>query len=243
MEKAISYLRVSTDSQGITGYGIDAQREAINNYLESNPHFELIEEFVEVASGKDSNRKEMEEAIRLCKLSDATLLVSKYDRLTRDLHFLTSLQKSQVKFISTEMPDANSTMIQIMVSFAEFERNRISQRTREGLAAAKKKGKVLGNPRLKAGTRETAATARAADEKKARDRAMDLLPIVEELKANGAKTYQDIADGLNLKRIVTVRGKSWSVSSIQNLMIQYQNMSVNVTKCKSDEFETDQVSK
>src|SRR5829696_4858139 len=141
----VSYLRVSTDRQGKSGLGLEAQRKAVEDFLNGG-RWELIEEFIEVESGKRDDRPKLAEALARCRLHNATLVIAKLDRLSRDAHFLLGLQKADVKFVAADMPEANEMVVGIMAIVAQAERKMISQRTKAALAAAKARGKRLGNP-------------------------------------------------------------------------------------------------
>lgn len=144
--KFVAYYRVSTTKQGINGLGMDAQRNAVMNYLNGGD-WKLMAEFAEVESGKRKDRPELVKAIALCREEGATLLIAKLDRLARNAAFLLNLRDSGVDFIATDMPHADKFTVGIMALVAEKERDLISQRTRDGLAAARRRGIKLGNPR------------------------------------------------------------------------------------------------
>ena len=144
-KKAYGYARVSTKKQELYGYSLEAQQEQIENYCKREG-LELIEVFSEAESGAKSNRPKLEEALRLCQISNGTLIVAKIDRLTRDLHFLTGLQLRNVKFQALDMPEANETMLQVMISFAQMDNKLRSIRIKEGMKKAKEKGKKFGTP-------------------------------------------------------------------------------------------------
>ena len=145
----VAYYRVSTDKQGIRGLGIKAQKTAVKTYLKDKypPDFE----FTEVESGKKSKRPELEKALALCKKEKGILIVAKLDRLSRDLHFITSIDKAKIDFLCCDMPQADKFTINIMGTMAQWEREQISKRTRSALAELKRKGKKLGwhNPKIK----------------------------------------------------------------------------------------------
>src|SRR6266851_986624 len=145
--KFVSYLRVSTARQGISGLGLEAQREAVARYLNGGS-WALVQEVVEVESGKRNDRPAIAEALRLCRLHRATLIIAKLDRLARNVHFISSLMESGVEFIAVDFPQANRLTVHILAAVAEHERELISQRTKAALAAAKARGVKLGNPRL-----------------------------------------------------------------------------------------------
>ena len=140
---AYGYARVSTKRQEIKGYSLEAQEEQIKGYCEQN-NIELLGFYSEAEAGKNSARPKLTEVLNLSNLSTSILIVAKIDRLTRDLNFLTKLQAHGTPFVALDMPEANPTMLQVMVSFAEYENRIRSARTREGMQKAKAKGKVFG---------------------------------------------------------------------------------------------------
>ena len=150
--KFVSYLRVSTARQGKSGLGIEAQRKAVEDYLNGG-NWKLVKEFVEVESGKQADRPKLQEAFQLCRLIGAKLVIAKLDRLSRDAHFLLGLEKAGVDFVAADMPQANRLTIGIMAVMAEDERRRISERTKAALAVVKPLGVKLGGDR---GARSTA---------------------------------------------------------------------------------------
>src|SRR5215218_5013323 len=138
----VAYYRVSTAKQGASGLGLEAQQEAVRSYLNGG-EWKLVAEVVEVESGKRSDRPKLAEAMRLCRLRSATLVIAKLDRLSRDAHFLLGLQKTGVEFVAVDNPTANRLTVGIMALVAEEEARAISARTKAALAAAKARGKVL----------------------------------------------------------------------------------------------------
>jgi DNA invertase Pin-like site-specific DNA recombinase len=131
----VSYLRVSTDRQGRSGLGLEAQRKVVHDFLNGG-HWKLIAELVEVESGKREDRPRLTEALSLCRLHNAVLVIAKLDRLSRDAHFLLGLQKAGVRFVAADMPEANEMVVGIMAVVAQAERKMISA-TKAALAAAK----------------------------------------------------------------------------------------------------------
>lgn len=146
-QTAYGYCRVSTKKQEAEGYSLEAQREQIENFCQGN-NFDLKGFYSEAMSGTKADRPKLQEALELCKLSDAVLVVAKIDRLTRDLHFLTKLQKEGVRFVAVDNPHANETMLQVMISFAQMENKLRSTRIKEGMRKAKEKGKKFGTDNL-----------------------------------------------------------------------------------------------
>ena len=149
--KFVTYYRVSTDKQGKSKLGLEAQQATILQYLNGGNH-EVLGEFIEVETGKGSNalskRPELSKAIALCKKTKARLLISKLDRLSRNVHFISSLMESKVNFICADMPEANQLTINVLASVAQYERELISKRTKDALQALKARGVKLGNPNL-----------------------------------------------------------------------------------------------
>ena len=145
--KAYAYCRVSTKRQEAEGYSLEAQRDQIEAYCQQH-NLDLKGLYSEAMSGTKDDRPKLQEALELCKLSDAVLVVAKIDRLTRDLHFLTKLQKEGVRFVAVDNPHANETMLQVMISFAQMENKLRSTRIKEGMKKAKEKGKTFGTDNL-----------------------------------------------------------------------------------------------
>jgi DNA invertase Pin-like site-specific DNA recombinase len=145
--KFVSYARVSTEQQGKSGLGLEAQRQAVSAYLNGGK-WELIGEFVEIETGKGcaplEKRPKLKEALAQCKKEKATLVIAKLDRLARNVHFISGLLETGVDFVAADMPQANKVMIQMHAVMSEWERDQISARTKAALSAAKARGVVLG---------------------------------------------------------------------------------------------------
>jgi len=217
--KFVSYLRVSTAQQGRSGLGLEAQREAVISYLNGGS-WELVEEIVEVESGKIKERPKLAEALRLCRIHNAKLLVAKLDRLARNVAFISALMESGVRFVAADAPEANELTIHILAAMAEYEAKAISQRTKVALAAAKARGTKLGGLRwnlasVSAQGRELALKVR---QQRAAKYATDILPVIEALKAEGAGSLRAIAEGLNSRHITTAQGGNWSAVQVQRLL-------------------------
>ena len=218
----VSYLRVSTQKQGQSGLGLDAQRKTVEDYLNGG-NWTVIEEMVEIESGKNNRRPKLIEAIALCKASGATLIVAKIDRLTRDAAFLLNLKDAGIEFIAADMPEANRLTIGIMALVAEQEREAISQRTKAALAAAKARGIQLGAYRGNkfVGRVGTTADAKNASEARTvlyRRRAMDRLPMIANVDPEGVLSLRAIAKKLNEMSVPTISRKgSWSANSVKRL--------------------------
>jgi DNA invertase Pin-like site-specific DNA recombinase len=217
--KFVSYLRVSTQRQGKSGLGLEAQREAVAGYLNGG-NWTLVSEIVEVESGKRSDRPELAKALSLCRLHRATLLVAKLDRLARNVAFISALMEAGVKFVAVDLPQANELTVHIMASMAEYEAKAISQRTKAALAAAKARGTVLGG--LRWDINQVSAQGRilalqTRQENAAKYRA-DILPVIQDKQANGAVTLRQIADALNADGTPAPRGGEWSAVQVQRIL-------------------------
>jgi len=218
--KFVSYCRVSTAKQGTSGLGLEAQQEAIRRYLNGGS-WEVLAEFVEVESGKKDDRPELTRALKHCQMTGATLVIAKLDRLSRDLHFISSLQKAGIEFVACDMPSANKFTIHIFAALAEHEREMISQRTKAALAALKARGVKLGKPEnlSQAAADKGTANASAARTAKADEFAAQVGPMVQEYKSKGM-SLNGIAAELNARSILTARGKTgaWTPTAVKNLL-------------------------
>jgi DNA invertase Pin-like site-specific DNA recombinase len=210
----VAYYRVSTARQGKSGLGLEAQRQAVQEHLNGGK-WQLIAEFTEVESGKRSDRPKLAEALKTCRLRGAKLIIAKLDRLARNVAFISNLMESQVEFEAVDFPQANRLTIHIMAAIAEHEAKMISERTRAALAAAKARGKRLGGFRGRAGTASDCAKARRARTDNAAARAADLAPIIEDIRASGAKSLRSIASELNGRGISAPRGGEWSAAQVR----------------------------
>lgn len=211
----VLYTRVSTREQCTSGLGLEAQRAKAMSYLNGGD-WRIVAEFQEVESGKNNQRPQLARAMAECRLRGATLLIAKLDRLSRDAHFLLGLEKAGVDFVCADMPSANKLTVGIMAVVAEQERELISQRTKDALAARKARGLKLGNPANLTAAARAEGRARAAEVKcaKASARWADLAPILAEIRSGGARTQRAIADALNGRGIPTPRGGRWSGAQV-----------------------------
>jgi DNA invertase Pin-like site-specific DNA recombinase len=215
--KFISYLRVSTTRQGQSGLGLEAQRRAVTSFLSSG-NSKLLGEYVEVESGSHDDRPKLAEALSACRLHNATLVIAKLDRLSRDAHFLLGLTKAGVRFIAADMPEANEMVVGMMAVVAQAERQMISQRTRAALAAAKARGVKLGKPENLRNQIEGCVKGRAARTKIARARAVDLFPIIDNIRTAGSSSLRAIANEMNCRRIPAARGGEWSPTQVRRVL-------------------------
>lgn len=218
--KIVAYHRVSTARQGRSGLGLSAQEKAIQDYAGAKAAT-LVGTFTEVESGKDNNRPELTKALHLAKVTGATLVIAKLDRLSRNAAFLLTLRDSGVRFVAADMPEANDLTVGVMALVAQQEREAISKRTKEALAAAKARGVKLGNPNgaeaLRRAARGNAASVQAI-QSKADSHAQDLAPVVESLRSEGIASLGALADHLNDRGMLTPRGGRWHKSSVRNLL-------------------------
>ncbi len=218
--KFVSYLRVSTARQGASGLGLEAQRKAVGDFLDGG-RWTHVREFVEIESGKRDDRPKLAEAMALCRLHGAVLVIAKLDRLSRDAHFLLGLQKAGVRFVAADMPEANEMVVGIMAVVAQAERKMISTRTKAALAAAKARGTKLGGDRGNFAmiADQGRAAGRAARQGKAMARAADVRPIITSLRAEGVTSLAQLAAALTERGIPTSRGADrWSPMQVSRVL-------------------------
>lgn len=215
----IAYYRVSTKGQGESGLGLEAQKAAVTGFLGSGKG-ELVQEVIEIESGKRNDRPKLTEALRLCRIYNAKLLIAKLDRLSRNVYFISSLMESGVKFVAVDMPEATDMTIHILASVAQGEAKAISDRTRAALTAAKARGTQLGGFRSNSKSIHLVGVVQSvkARQERAAKRASDLLPAIEQAKAEGAASLREIAAVLNTRKIPTVRGGQWSAVQVQRVL-------------------------
>lgn len=213
--KFIAYFRVSTQKQGASGLGLDAQREAVSRFLNGGS-WEVLEEFIEVETGKGADalakRPQLKAALDACRKKEAALVIAKLDRLARNVHFVSGLMESKVKFVACDMPEANELTIHIMAAFAEYEAKRISQRTKDALAIAKARGVVLG----KAGADNLRPNIEARQQS-ANDFAERLRPLFDSMKARQLSQRKMVAE-LNSIGVAAPRGGGWRLSQAQRII-------------------------
>ncbi len=216
----ISYLRVSTKRQGVSGLGLEAQKQTIADYLNGG-HWELVQEFQEVESGKrHENRPMLKAALEACKATGSKLLIAKIDRLARNVAFISNLMEAGVEFIAADLPAANKLTVHIMASMAEYEREMISKRATEALRAAKARGVKLGNPYgLPDGVwRDGVAMSLAVRKKKAAEHASRVYDVIKQYRDEGL-SLRAIAQRLNDEKKLTPRGTgAWMAATVKSVM-------------------------
>lgn len=228
--RLVAYLRVSTDKQGIRGLGIEVQRKTVLDYVRSGGHgAKLLAEYIEVESGRRSDRPELLKAMDHARNAGATLVIAKLDRLSRDVHFLTGLERAGIEFVACDLPNANRLTVTILAAVAEHEREMISQRTKAALQVAKervsqsgqrKHPKVmrLGNPH---GARSLSGYgnhhAIAAIKAKANATAQRLRNLFNALHAEGITDIRRMAATLNERGVLSPNGATWHPTSVSRL--------------------------
>jgi DNA invertase Pin-like site-specific DNA recombinase len=235
--KFVAYFRVSTERQGRSGLGLNAQRKALEDFLNGGS-WTVVAEFTEIESGTNNARPELARAIQACRLYGAKLVIAKLDRLSRDAHFLLGLQKADVPFVATDMPFADNFTVGLMALVAQKEREMISARTKAALAQKKRyyeklteeqksalqeqgKATQLGGRRTNGLvlTNEHSKKALAVRVAKAQRRALDLAPVIAELRAAGVEGLNPLARALTERGIPTARGsRTWTPMQVSRVV-------------------------
>lgn len=219
----VAYYRVSTEKQGRSGLGLDAQRSAVARHIAQHGCC-LASEFVEVESGRKRDRPQLAAALAAARAHRAVLVIAKLDRLARNVHFVSGLMESGVEFVAADMPTVNRLTVHILAAVAEEEARMISARTKAALAAAKARGVRLGNPNLAAGSPAQARAANAVKTRRAQVRAADVLPFIEQARHAGATTLQQLADALASRGVPTPSGSGgrWHPVQVARIMGRYR---------------------
>lgn len=204
----VSYGRVSTDRQGRSGLGLEAQRTAVHQFV-SQRGGSIIAEYIEVESGKRNDRPQLAQALTECRRRHATLVIAKLDRLARNVALIANLMDSRVEFVCCDMPDANRLTLHIMAAMAEYERTAISERTKVALAAAKARGVVLGANGAK-------IAAQRIEEADAFARRM--APVIQGLRAEGFSTIRALTEEMNRRSVPSARGGKWHEMTVFRLL-------------------------
>ncbi|KAF0218571.1 MAG: hypothetical protein FD174_2871 [Geobacteraceae bacterium] len=222
--KWIGYCRVSTKKQQASGLGLEAQQKMIADFIAANGG-ELVATYIEAESGKRDDRPELLKAIKHANLIGGKLLVGKLCRLSRDLHFITSLEKSRVDFVVCDLPGCDSFTIHIYGSLAQRERERISANTKAGLERAKARGVKLGTNNLRRElVQEASAKGVESIKQNAADFAARVQPVIEAMQGQG-KSLRAIAGELDMLGVKTARGGKWTATAVKNALENYKKLS------------------
>jgi DNA invertase Pin-like site-specific DNA recombinase len=214
----IGYVRVSTDKQGKSGLGIEAQNQALRRFAAAEG-FELVRVYVEVETGKGSDaldrRPQLAAALKEARRQRCSIAVAKLDRLARDVHFVSGLMVHRVPFLVADLgPDVDPFILHLYAALAQKERALISKRTTEALAAAKARGVTLGNPNIEQARKK--AVAEIID--RADQRAANVIPIIRAIQRAGATSLRQVAEALNARGISSPRGGVWHDTSVRNVL-------------------------
>jgi len=215
----VIYYRVSTKKQGQSGLGLEAQKTIVKSYVKDSV---VIAEYTEIETGKNANRPQLKSALQMCKEKNATLIVAKLDRLARNLHFVTSLQASNVDFVCCDMPTANKLTVHIIAAIAENEAMLISTRTKQALAEKKKQGIKLGNPHNNGLTSNSIAKGMNVRRENAlyNERNRQAGTLILSMRNNGSK-WSEIVQELNVNGFKTRRECTFDITRVQRLYSRY----------------------
>jgi DNA invertase Pin-like site-specific DNA recombinase len=214
----ISYYRVSTDKQGNSGLGLEAQQATVNGHVASTGG-NLLQEFTEIASGKNNKRQELEQALMMCELTKSTLLIARLDRLSRDTYFLAKLAKSDVKFVCCDMPNADRLTLHILAGVAEKEARLISERTKQALAEAKKRGVKLGNRTNLHLVRNTdTSIMNAKRTAKSQEYKTKVLKVIKSISGYKELSIRALVKELNDRGVKSPRGSAVNVSTVSRVL-------------------------
>lgn len=218
-DRWIAYYRVSTQRQGESGLGLEAQRASVDKFLRAHDGT-VFTEFTETESGKRaSNRPELLAALALCRKHKFPLIIAKLDRLARNVHFISGLMETGVDFVAVDQPSKDRFMLHVQAAFAEEEARRISVRTKEALAAAKRRGIDIG------------ATGRVLAQRhrdEALRRAREIEPVIKLLEGEGIRTVRGIQTALNSKMIPAPGGGVWHIPSLHRTLMRLRRNPISV---------------
>lgn len=214
MKNYVAYYRVSTKKQNNSGLGLEAQKSCINDYMKANKGI-LVKEFTEIESGKKDKRIELEKALNHCKKFNATLIIAKLDRLSRNISFIFALRDSKVDFVCCDLPEANTLTIGIFATLAQYERELISERTKKALAEKKKQGAKLGKNNL---TDKIRKMGNKAVHERSIEKNEQVIKLIEMFRVEG-QTYRAIANNLNNLGFKTVKGNAFFANSVRQLLL------------------------
>jgi DNA invertase Pin-like site-specific DNA recombinase len=220
-KRYVTYCRVSTQRQGESGLGLESQAAAVTRFVAHNEG-EVVGAFVETESGKKvTNRPQLQAAMELCRKTKATLLIAKLDRLARNVHFISGLLESGVDFVAADAPSKDRFMLHVQAAFAEEEARRISLRTKEALAAAKRRGVVIG------ATGRVLALRHVAE---AQERAFSYEAHFRQLAANGIVTTSGFRDALNSLGVPGPGGGRWHVPTVWKTLLR---LNMRPSRCRT----------
>ena len=217
IEQYVSYLRVSTQKQGYSGLGLEAQKEIIKNFLHDKTP---IAEFTEIESGRKTDRPKLKEALTQCRTTGATLIVAKLDRLARNVSFLSNLLESDVEIVFCDFPQANKMVLHILAAISQYEAELTAQRTKAALQAKKARGAKLGNPEHLMNKHEQAiANSNKTNSEKAKKnpnnkRAVAFLKVM----ISQGKSLTEMTDILNSEGFVTAQGCKFVPATVRRLI-------------------------
>ena len=219
MTRFVTYYRVSTAKQGKSGLGLESQKHTTKNYIKRVAG-EEVESYTDIESGSKDNRPELQKALRKCRLTGATLLIAKLDRLSRNRRFLMDLQDSSITFVCCDMPEANNFTVGLLACLADYERELISERTKAALQAAKARGVTLGNPTLDLVRNTDTTAARLKAMLLAKERKLMMLELIEEMRdaGNVDMSLREIADKLNDAGYKTAQGKQFHATTVNRIL-------------------------
>jgi len=218
--RLIAYYRVSTVRQGRSGLGLEAQREAVARHVRSVGAPDLVAEYREVETGKRDDRPQLAAALAACRVLGCILVIAKLDRLSRNAAFLINLESSGVEFVAADMPHANRLTIHLMAILAQHERELISKRTTEALAAAKARGVVLGGARNPQGYAASARAAAAVRSVQAREWAASVAPYLREAANAGSRTLTALAADMAARGVRTPSGRGrWHATTVRRALV------------------------
>lgn len=207
-QRFVTYYRVSTDKQGRSGLGLEAQRNAVTQFLTTR-YASVLAEFLEVESGGKDDRPKLREALEACRRGKATLLIAKLDRLARSVAFVAGLMDGETDFVAVDMPHASRFVLHIMAAVAEHERQIIGERTKAALAAAKARGVRLGTNGMALAERHRAEAVEYAG---------TIKNAVMNVMQAGASTSRQVAEGLNKAGVFSRRGRQWHPASVSRVL-------------------------
>jgi DNA invertase Pin-like site-specific DNA recombinase len=232
----IAYYRVSTERQGRSGLGLEAQRIAVREFLIGSQG-KLVGEFTEIESGRRGDRPQLAAALSLCakRAPSYVLVIAKLDRLARNVAFVSSLLESRVRFVAADMPEADRAFLQLAAVFGEWEARKISERTSAALRAAKARGALLGwaDPERRNAQREASYQGVHALRERADLFAANTRPVIESIQRSGISTLTGIAEALNLRGIKTERAGRWYATTVRNILIRDVACPIDVAEGRS----------